>query len=340
MVNIVIGGVEGGATHTTVVLLDSDGNILAKAKGSGTNHFLLGMTECRRRIAEFVNEAKREAGLPEDVPLTAIGLALSGCEQDETNQELVRGFLEVYPCLSERFAVGSDTEGSVASISNKGGITCIAGTGSNTMLINPDGSKIQCGGWGHILSDAGSAYGMALEGVKCYFEDNDNFKKAPYSTAALWKAIQEHFGVTSHLDLLPHFYTNFKKEHIAGLSKKLSVCASEGDELCKHIFKTAGSDLARSIAVVIEKASNELIDRECGLRVLCVGSVWLSWNLLKVGFIPFIEQQTNIRQLSLVKSTRTMAIGAAYMAADRLHIQVPRDYNQNYEEFYRYLRKV
>ncbi|KAB0794097.1 hypothetical protein PPYR_11941 [Photinus pyralis] len=339
MVNIVIGGVEGGATHTTVILFDSRGSILSKAKGPGTNHFLLGMKECRRRIAELVNEAKREAGLPDDVPLAALGLALSGCEQEETNQELVRGFLETFPCLSERYAIGSDTDGSVACISNKGGITCIAGTGSNTILINPDGSKVQCGGWGHILGDAGSAYGMALEAVKCYFEDNDQFKKAPYSTDVIWRTIQEHFGVTSHLDLLPHFYTNFKKDHIAGLSKKLSVCAGEGDELCKHIFKTAGRDLARCIAVVIAKASDELINREHGLQVLCVGSVWLSWDLLKEGFIPIIEEQTDVRQLSLVKLTTTMAVGAAYMAADRLDIQLPRDYNQNYEEFYRFVRK-
>lgn len=81
---------------------------------------------------------------------------MSGCENEETNQELVRGFLEEYPTLSERYAIGSDTEGSVAATSNNGGVTCIAGTGSNTLLINPDGSKAQCGGWGNALADEGS----------------------------------------------------------------------------------------------------------------------------------------------------------------------------------------
>ncbi|KAF5297821.1 hypothetical protein FQR65_LT19671 [Abscondita terminalis] len=139
-----------------VVLLDSEGNVLSTVKGPGTNHFLLGMKECRRRIAELIDNAKKEAHLPEDVPLTAIGLSLSGCEQEETNQRIGKRFLETYPSLSERYAIGSDTEGSVACISNKGGITCIAGTGSNTILINPDGTKAQCGGWGHLLADAGS----------------------------------------------------------------------------------------------------------------------------------------------------------------------------------------
>lgn len=69
---------------------------------------------------------------------------------------MVRGFLESYPTLSERYAIGSDTQGSVAATSSNGGVTCIAGTGSNTLLVNPDGSKVQCGGWGYILGDEGS----------------------------------------------------------------------------------------------------------------------------------------------------------------------------------------
>jgi N-acetylglucosamine kinase len=83
------------------------------------------------------------------------GLSLSGCEQEETNQELVNGLKDSYPNLSKVFAVGSDTEGSVATTSNCGGITCIAGTGSNTLLINPDGTRVQCGGWGNLLGDEG-----------------------------------------------------------------------------------------------------------------------------------------------------------------------------------------
>lgn len=84
------------------------------------------------------------------------GLSLSGCETEETNQELVQGLRADYPNLSENYAIGSDTEGSVATTSNRGGITCIAGTGSNTLLINPDGTRVQCGGWGYLLGDEGS----------------------------------------------------------------------------------------------------------------------------------------------------------------------------------------
>lgn len=336
----VIGGIEGGATKTTVVLLDSAGNVLCTVVGPGTNHYLLGMTECRKRISDMVNSAKREAGIGEHVPLTALGLGLSGCEQEETNQILIQGFLEMYPNLSEKYAVKSDTVGSIACISNKGGITCIAGTGSNTVLINPDGSKVQCGGWGHLLGDEGSAWSISHKAIKCCFDELDSFAESPHSTEKVWKVIKEHFDIESQMDLLPHFYTNFDKPFIASLCKKLSSIANEGDELSKFIFKQSGENLARALAAVIVKASPDLYNAKGALQALCVGSVWLSWNLLKDGFVSWMDNHTNIKQLSLVKVTATMAIGPAYMVADELNIDLPRNYKNNYEEFYTYTKKT
>lgn len=61
-----------GATLSTCVLLDSSGEIIAKATGKGTNHFLIGMDECRRRINDLVNTLKKEIGMDENVPLKTL----------------------------------------------------------------------------------------------------------------------------------------------------------------------------------------------------------------------------------------------------------------------------
>ena len=36
------GGCEGGASHSKVVILDQDGNLLAQEEGEGTNQWIVG----------------------------------------------------------------------------------------------------------------------------------------------------------------------------------------------------------------------------------------------------------------------------------------------------------
>lgn len=81
---------------------------------------------------------------------------MSGCEQEETNNQLEENIRNASPNLAKAYVVCSDTAGSLATAEPDGGVVLISGTGSNALLINPDGSKFQCGGWGHLLGDEGS----------------------------------------------------------------------------------------------------------------------------------------------------------------------------------------
>lgn len=83
------------------------------------------------------------------------GLCLSGCEDETTNRELVETLLQKYPNSAKDYVISSDTLGSFKTCLESGGIVLIAGTGSNSMLINPDGTTYACGGWGHMMGDEG-----------------------------------------------------------------------------------------------------------------------------------------------------------------------------------------
>jgi len=81
------GGVEGGSTHTRVVLLNAGGTPVAdKDERMNTNQWQVGQDECVRRLAELVTSAKRNAGI--EVPLTALGLSLSGADNAEVCRAL------------------------------------------------------------------------------------------------------------------------------------------------------------------------------------------------------------------------------------------------------------
>ena len=58
----VFGGVEGGATHSTLVLFNEKSEALTTVEGPGTNLFLNGMDETCHRIAEMICQALKNLG--------------------------------------------------------------------------------------------------------------------------------------------------------------------------------------------------------------------------------------------------------------------------------------
>lgn len=64
-----------------MIICDEKGECCATTTGLGTNHWIVGKAECARRIADMVERAKTEAGIPQETRLASLGLSLSGCEQ-------------------------------------------------------------------------------------------------------------------------------------------------------------------------------------------------------------------------------------------------------------------
>ena len=129
-------------------------------------HVNVGVDETCNRLQQLVKDALSKAGLDESITLEALGLSLSGCEVKETIEGLKKRIQELYPNLSKKYVVESDTVGTLATASGNGGMVLIAGTGSNALLTNPDGTTGRCGGWGHMLGDEGAAYFVAMRAGK------------------------------------------------------------------------------------------------------------------------------------------------------------------------------
>ncbi|RVE41783.1 hypothetical protein evm_013569 [Chilo suppressalis] len=206
-----VGGVEGGATHSNLVICDRNGKVVGTAKGPGTNHWTLGIDGCSNRILAMVHEAKQNAGIPLDRPLDSLGLTLSGCEQESSNAELAACVREKDANCARAIYVASDTAGSLFTGAPGGGMVVIAGTGSNALLRTPDGEQHGCGGWGYLLGDEGSAYWIAHRAVKAVFDDIDGLNPSPHSIHSVWEVIREHFNADTRADLLTHAYKHFDK---------------------------------------------------------------------------------------------------------------------------------
>jgi N-acetylglucosamine kinase len=188
-----------------------------------------------------------------------------------------------------------------------------------------------------MIGDEGAAYWIASRAVKIVFDHEDNLEKSSYDISTAWNLIKSHFNIQSRTDMLEHCYAKFQKPFYAKLCQKMSIAALEGDELCKSIFIDAGRYLAKMIFALLPQVSSELV-KTGHLSIICVGSVWLSWDLLKPGFMKFLQQHHipfELRLLKLMPGT-SMAVGSVYMAADYVKYQLPRDYTKNYEIFFNY----
>lgn len=332
------GGVEGGATQSKMALVRSDGKVLSWSESGCTNQYLCGLEECAKRINQMAAEAKAKAGVAADISLKGLGLSLSGGDEKKAQKEIIEAIKAQYPNLAQTIFVSSDTHGSLAAALPLGGVVLIAGTGSNCQLINPDDSSFRCGGWGHLIGDEGSGYWIAQRALKIYFDHEDNLFPCPHDVTFVKKAMNNYFGIENRAGLLPFLYTNFEKSKIAGFCKVLAEGAAEpGDALCKAVFCDAGKILAEHILAVAPKMDKKLLSQEGGLRVVCVGSVFQSWQVLCPGFASAMKKRgpaIGITKITLQTLQTSAAVGAAALGARSARVTLPLDYAANTQTFY------
>lgn len=332
----IIGGIEGGGTKSQLALIDAETmSVLALVDGPSSNINMTGLKGACDALHGMVKDGLAKAGLPTDTRLASLGMSLSGCERPEDDRAVEEVMAGLLPGTIHR--VTSDTRGTMATASGSGGIVIIAGTGSNVLLVNRDGSTGRCGGWGHLIGDEGAAIFVAMKAVKTLIDHDDNKLAAKADVEPLRKLIYAHFGVDSNFGLIPHCYANFNKSHFAQLCRLVAEAADKGDELCGLILEENGRELALQLAALIPQVDEKLKLAEGGLPVVCIGSVWRAWKHLERGFMGVLRNNVGagqLRRIQLLRLKVPVAIGASYLGAEKAGVEIKRSYEANTEVFY------
>ncbi|CAP32143.2 Protein CBG13487 [Caenorhabditis briggsae] len=302
-------GIEGGATGSKLVIIDADTNQRYTSSAPGTNFFLTDHTIICQRIADWILEVFEKGSL--DIQkLRAVGLGLSGAEDEEFNRKFVEGFKKNNKGLTENFYLTSDSVMTLLANfpGEENGIVLIAGTGSSCRLKMSNGEVKGAGGWGHQIGDGGSAFWIAREAIQLLFDAEDGMIDG-WDTVVIKELLFEHYQINDKTRILDFLYSKFEKHRIADFA--VSLATRVDDPAVAEVFRRAGDILGRHVRTVAKHLSEE--DRQT-LHIVQIGGVFQSWSALETGFVNALKG-AGIQKFVMYDPCDSPAMGAAVLAA-------------------------
>ncbi len=292
-------GIDGGGTHTEACLIDSEGRVLGKGSGGPSNLFYAEEKVFVGSVSDAVQGALREAGLQiADIAMACAGLAGAGGPASIAKAEgLLNPLFGATP-----FIVVGDTMSALAAAHGGGnGVILIAGTGSNCMGVK-DGTYAMSGGWGSLLGDEGSAYSIAVKGLRIAAKSSDGRSK-PTSMLDLFLGALGGKGPRDLISLT----RNLDRPGIAGLARAVFDAASAGDEAALGILDEEAAELALMVLAVSARLG--LDEVRLGLVGGCFKSAAYVRSLRRA-----LSARTAGPAVEIVEGVRPPGEGAAILA--------------------------
>ncbi len=241
-------GIDGGGTNTVAFLAEAgSGLILGRGSGGPSNIQAIGVDAALRSLDDAIDRAFRAAGAPR-ITVEAVCLGLAGIDRQEGLDIIHTWAARVK--LARTVRVANDATLLLAAGTPDGwGLAVIAGTGSIAFVKTPAGELGRCGGWGHLLGDEGSAYRIAVRGLRVACRAFD----AVDPPTMLVRRFVEVMGLKETPDLIPAIYRGeWDRAAIAGLAPLVLEAAERGDEVAERIVREEANELARTAAGAVK----------------------------------------------------------------------------------------
>ncbi|CAD6192202.1 unnamed protein product [Caenorhabditis auriculariae] len=313
-------GIEGGGTGSKLVFVDESGEKRIWSTSIGTNYCLDGVEVVGDRVAQWIRSAAAENDI--QLPVRALGMGLSGAEDDEMNNKFVQYLLKTHGDIAEHVHLSSDAVSTVAANFSQQGVVIIAGTGSSCRMLKANGEVKGVGGWGHAIGDGGSAYWTANRAIRMLFDDDDGLEVAKHSVELIRKLLCEHFNIADKVGILDFLYKKFEKPVIAQFTRVLAEHAE--DPAIAQIFYESGNILGRHLRAVSRHLDE---DDKKEVLVVLVGNLFKSWKLLRQGFSDALTD-SGIGKVSFFLPSEEPGIGAAAIAAREVGVDIPHAQNK------------
>lgn len=279
-------GVEGGGTKTVACVAAAypDGSLEIMGRGASgpTNLQAIGIDQTLVNLRQAIHQARSEAHLSHQ-PVAAACLAMAGV--DRSQEKLLLTEWANSHKIANRILVTNDSVGLLTAGTPEGwGIALIAGTGSIAFGQTPDGRFTRTGGWGYLLGDEGSAYSLALGGLRASVRAADG--RDPENQ--LLPAFLERLELEQPDELLEAVYLSGRdRAWIASLADVVTSIAESGDKVALQLLDVAGEELAKLISTTARKLGLEAGPIPC----CCTGGLLLNTPHLQTKIVKTLREQ-------------------------------------------------
>jgi len=284
-------GVDGGGTKTEFVCIDEEGAILASHREPTTYHLQVGLDGAGKVIRRGIAAICEVLGIATgDLTYTFFGLPAFG-EDGVIDPQLEQLCGEALG--HERYRCGNDMVcGWAGSLGCEDGINLVAGTGS-IGYGERRGRSARVGGWGEVFSDEGSAYWIAIEGLRAFTRMSDG--RTP--RGPLYDAFREALSLQDDIEVCERVMgeRGLTRDQIAALAPVVAQAAERGDEAaCAIHVRAAGelAEMAQALRTALGFGAGETVQISCSGGILtAVAPVRSAFKdaLTQAGGFAFVE---------------------------------------------------
>ncbi|TNM39459.1 ATPase [Nocardioides albidus] len=293
--------IGGSKTHAVSYLSTASGPTLVEAYAASANIASVGEDEAELQIAAVLADL---ADLGHGGVADVVCAGAAGADSAAAEQRL-RALLG-RRTGGARVEVVHDAHLILAAAGASEGIAVISGTGSVAWGRLPDGRTARAGGWGYLLGDEGSGYGITRDAVRHALRRADLGAGVDPLTAALLEAC----GDPDPHALLDHFYRRAERRYWAGRAGVVFEVARTGDPAATAILEDAAASLATLIRQV-----HAALGSPTDLPVVLGGGVACNQH----GFADLVRRQLGEGDPTDVRTISQDPAHGALALARRLH---------------------
>ena len=264
-------GLDGGGTQTRAALADASGTLDLGVSGA-CNLAAVSPAEALANALFAADAALQQAGASR-AEVVSVCAGVAGVSYAGRRAQFAQGLQTVFPNAQisvepdYAIALSGATEG-------QPGVIVIAGTGSAAYGENAAGETHRTGGYGYLIDDSGSGYGVGRGALAAVLAAADG--TGPAST--LMERIPAALGLTLP-DIVPSVYSgSLSRVVIASLSRVVAEAAAEdSDAAARALLLRAGGALAHLAQGVTQRL---FAAQASEFPVVQIGGLWSAGETL------------------------------------------------------------